>query len=137
LSPRLCISLGAALAALAVGLGAFGAHGLKDQLPQWYTEPGRAAEMLANWETAVRYQMYAAIGIVLVGLWSAQRTGRRPIWSAMNLLVGTLLFSGMLYGWVLTESKTLVMIVPLGGLAMIAGWLIFAVQAFLDREPAQ
>lgn len=135
MSPRFCISLGAALAALAVGLGAFGAHGLKDQLPRWYTEPGRADEMLANWETAVRYQIYAAIGIVLVGLWSSQQKGRRPIWSAMNLLVGTLLFSGMLYGWVVTESKTLVMIVPLGGLAMIAGWLIFAVQAFLDREP--
>jgi uncharacterized membrane protein YgdD (TMEM256/DUF423 family) len=93
--------------------------------------------MLASWETGVRYQMYAAIGIVLVGLWSAQQKGRRPLWSAANLLAGTLLFSGILYGWVLTESKTLVMMVPLGGLAMIAGWLIFAVQALLDREPAQ
>jgi uncharacterized membrane protein YgdD (TMEM256/DUF423 family) len=124
--------LGAALAALAVALGAFGAHGLKGQLPRWYTEPGRAEEMLANWETAVRYQMYSAIGIVLVGLWSSQRMGRRPTWPAVWLLIGTLLFSGMLYGWVLSESKPLVRIVPLGGVAMIAGWLIFAVQALRD-----
>jgi uncharacterized membrane protein YgdD (TMEM256/DUF423 family) len=137
LSPRVCISLGAALAALAVGLGAFGAHGLKQQLPLWYPEANRAAEMLTSWETGVRYQMYAALGIVLVGLWSAQQKGRRPLWSAMNLFAGTILFSGMLYGWVLTESKPLVRIVPLGGLAMVTGWLIFAVQAFLDREPAK
>lgn len=134
MSPHLCISLGAALAGLAVALGAFGAHGLKDQLPQWYTEPGRTVEMLANWETAVRYQMYAAIGMVLVGLWSALQKGRRPTWAAANLLIGALLFSGMLYAWVLTESKPLVLIVPLGGVAMIAGWLIFAGQALRDRE---
>jgi uncharacterized membrane protein YgdD (TMEM256/DUF423 family) len=79
LSPRVCISLGAALAALAVGLGAFGAHGLKQQLPLWYPEANRAAEMLTSWETGVRYQMYAALGIVLVGLWSAQQKGRRPL----------------------------------------------------------
>ena len=133
MSPRVCIALGAAVAALAVGLGAFGAHGLKAQLPQWYTEPGRAEEMLVNWETAVRYQLYSAIGIVLVGLWSGQQQGRRSIWAAVSLLIGTLLFSGMLYGWVLTESKTLVRIVPLGGVAMIAGWLIFATQALWDR----
>jgi uncharacterized membrane protein YgdD (TMEM256/DUF423 family) len=88
--------------------------------------------MLANWETAVRYQLYSAIGIVLVGLWGSQQKGRRPVWAAANLLLGTLLFSGMLYGWVLSESKPLVMIVPLGGVAMIAGWLIFAVQALRD-----
>lgn len=137
MSPRVCIALGAALAAVAVGLGAFGAHGLKDRLPQWYTEPGRAAEMLAHWETAVRYQMYAGIGVVLVGLWSGLQKGRRCLWPAANLLVGTLLFSGMLYGWVLTELKPLVMIVPVGGVAMIAGWLTFAWQAFSDRGPKE
>jgi len=70
-------------------------------------------------------------GFLLLGGRAADLFGRRRMFYA-----GTLLFSGMLYGWVLTESKTLVMIVPLGGLAMIAGWLIFAVQAFMDREPA-
>jgi len=51
--------------------------------------------------------------------------------------VGTMLFSGMLYAWVLTESKALVMIVPLGGLAMIAGWLTFTVQALRDESPRE
>jgi uncharacterized membrane protein YgdD (TMEM256/DUF423 family) len=129
--------LGAALAGLAVALGAFGAHGLKDRLPQWYTGLGRAAEMLASWETAVRYQMYGALGIVLIGLWCGQQKGRRGTWPAASLLIGTLLFSGMIYGWVLTESKPLVMIVPLGGLTMIAGWSIFAWQAFADRGPSE
>lgn len=127
--------LGALSAAIAVSLGAFGAHGLEQQLPKWYTEPGRAAEMLATWETAVRYQMYAAIGIVLVGLWTTQQKGRRPTWAAANLLVGTALFSGMLYGWVLTESKPLVRIVPIGGVTMIVGWLTFAWQAFVNPGP--
>lgn len=137
MSPRVCIALGALLAAIAVALGAFGAHALKDQLPKWYTEPGRATEMLATWETAVRYQMYTAIGIVLVGLWTSLQKGRRPTWSVTSLVVGTLLFSGLLYAWVLTELKPLVMIVPVGGVAMIAGWLIFAWQAFADRAPKE
>jgi uncharacterized membrane protein YgdD (TMEM256/DUF423 family) len=137
LSPRVCIALGLLLAAIAVALGAFGAHGLKDQLPKWYKEPGRAAEMLATWETAVRYQMYSAIGIVFVGLWSSLQKGRGATWASASLLIGTLLFSGMLYAWVVTEFKPLVMIVPAGGVAMIAGWLTFAWQAFADRAPKE
>jgi uncharacterized membrane protein YgdD (TMEM256/DUF423 family) len=128
--------LGALSAAIAVALGAFGAHGLEQQLPKWYTEPGRAAEMLATWETAVRYQMYAAIGILQYGLWSSIQKGRRPR-GAASLVAGTLLFSGLLYAWVLTESKPLVMLVPLGGLAMIVGWLMFAFQAFANPGPSE
>lgn len=134
MSPRICVSVGASLAALAIMLGAFGAHWLEQKLPKWYTEPGRAEEMLATWETGVRYHVYSAFGIIVVGLWAAQSSGRRPTWAAMLLLLGALLFSGMIYGWVLTESKQMVMTVPIGGLAMIAGWLVFAWQAW--RDPA-
>lgn len=134
MSPRVCVSLGAFVAAVAVMLGAFGAHLLKDKLPQWYPEPGRSAELLAAWDTGVRYQMYAAVGIALVGLWAGQRAGRRPTWSTVFLLVGTLLFSSMLFGWVLTASKPLVRIVPIGGLLMIVGWLVFAWQALWEKN---
>jgi uncharacterized membrane protein YgdD (TMEM256/DUF423 family) len=135
LLPRYCVAFGALLAAIAVGLGAMGAHVLRERLlPQWYPDPERAAAMLLTWETGIRYQMFAAIGVVLIGVW-ASAADRRPMFAPGLLLLGMLLFSGMLYGWVLTELKALVMIVPLGGLAMIAGWLVFAWQALgVKRE---
>jgi len=134
MAPRICISLGAWIAGLAVMLGAFGAHLLKEQLPKWYPEHGRSQEMSANWETAVRYQMYSSIGLIAAGLWAAQRLGRRPTWPGVLFLAGTLLFSGMLYAFVLTEAKPLVIFVPFGGLAMIAGWLLFAWQVLWEKQ---
>jgi uncharacterized membrane protein YgdD (TMEM256/DUF423 family) len=126
--------LGALLAALAVVLGAFGAHLLKAKLAQWYPEEDRATELLATWETGVRYQLYSAVGIIVAGLWGAQRAGRRPTLAVACLLLGTLLFSGMLYAWVLTAAKPLVAVVPIGGVAMISGWLVFAWQARLGTK---
>lgn len=102
------------LAALGVALGAFGAHALKATL---------SPELLITWETAVRYQMYAAFGIQL-GSW--QRGSGRPLWF---LALGCLLFSGSLYMLCLTGLRWLGAITPLGGLAMIAGWLLLGREA--------
>ena len=132
MSPRVCLSLGAWLAGLAVILGAFGAHLIKDRLPGWYG-PGRASEMLANWETGTRYQMYAALAIVAVGLWAGQRAGRRPTWPALAQTAGIVLFSGSLCAYVLTGDKRFAMVVPVGGFAMIVGWLIFAWQVLREK----
>jgi uncharacterized membrane protein YgdD (TMEM256/DUF423 family) len=129
------IALGAVLAGLGVTAGAFGAHGLEGRL---------SAEQLETFEVAVRYQMYHALALLLVGLF-AQQTGERrgvsPTWLRSRTLaaagamfaVGIVLFSGCLYAWLFTGAKTFVLIVPVGGLAFIAGWLALAVSAFPSR----
>lgn len=110
---KLALLLGALLAALGVTLGAFGAHGLKAVLD---------AEKLGWWHTGVQYQMWHAIGLVAIG--AAALPGTRGV--AILLALGVLLFSGSLYVMALTGMRWLGMVTPLGGLAMIGGWLWFA-----------
>jgi uncharacterized membrane protein YgdD (TMEM256/DUF423 family) len=117
---RFCIGAGGLFAALGVGLGAFGAHGLEGPLQQWY--PDSAARKLATWNTAVEYQMYHAIGLMVVGLF-AERRLRFVRAAAFCFLVGVFVFSGLLYALVLCDVKILGAIVPIGGVSMIAGWL--------------
>lgn len=116
--------MGAILAAMAVGLGAFGAHGLENFISGRVESPTKNVE---HWVTASRYQMYHAIGILVVAL-AAAIFGRNRAFDVANILfvLGIGLFSGCLYGLALTDLKMLGAIVPVGGLAMIAGWLTFA-----------
>ena len=122
MSPRTWIILGALFGALAVGTGAFGAHGLKDRLEA----SGRAE----TYETAVRYQMYHALALVLLGLLALQ--GPSPWWNAAGLCftAGILVFSGLLYGLSLGGPKILGAIVPIGGVGFIVGWVFMAVAAW-------
>ena len=107
-------SLGAASALLAVAAGAFGAHGLRSRL---------SPESLAIFETAARYQMYHALGLLAVA-WAANRWGGAlPTWAGWLFVTGTVLFSGSLYALALTGIGWLGAITPLGGLAFLAGWL--------------
>ncbi len=102
--------LGALLAFLAVALGAFGTHTLRGLL-----EPGE----LATYETAVRYQMYHALGLIAIGALS-QRMQR-----AANLLfIGSLVFSGSLYLLVFSGFSWLGAIAPIGGALQLAGWAL-------------
>ena len=115
------IILGGLLAALAVGLGAIGAHALKSQL---------TAEQLATFHTAVQYQIYHAIGLVLVGLLSLYQ---RSWWfegAGWAMLVGIILFCGLLYAWLATGRRFFVYPVPVGGVAFIVGWVLMAIGAF-------
>jgi len=132
MSPRVCLSLGAWLAGLAVVLGAFGAHLLKGHLHAKHRAE-RADELLANWDTGVRYQMYSSLGLIAAGLWTGQRAGRRPTGIAAAQVTGILLFSGFLYAHTLLDQKWLGMVIPIGGLAMIAGWLLFAWQVLWEK----
>ncbi len=111
----------------AVALGAFGAHALTSAIDQWY-DTATAVKKLDNWDTGVRYQVWHGIGLVAVGLGSYAGVVRhRLAWLAIaGFLAGVLLFSGGLYLWVLTDTRTFVMIVPLGGVAFLGGWLAFA-----------
>jgi uncharacterized membrane protein YgdD (TMEM256/DUF423 family) len=107
--------------ATAVAFAAFGEHALAGRL-----EP----RMLATFATAGRYQLYHALAIGLAAL--AARGAARP-WAdgaAWLFFIGTLLFSCSLYLLALTGIRTIGFITPLGGIALIAGWLLLAVAAW-------
>jgi uncharacterized membrane protein YgdD (TMEM256/DUF423 family) len=126
LNGKTWILIGGFSAALAVALGAIGAHGLENWLEGAF--PADMAKRLENWKTAANYQMYHALGMIAVGLVMAIFERSKSFAAAgWLMLVGTILFSGMLYGWVLTNNRTMVMIVPVGGLAFIGGWMLLAV----------
>ncbi len=112
------ISLGGLLAALAVGLGAIGAHALKTQL---------TPEQLETFHTAVHYQMIHAIGLVLVGLLGLYQRSRLFDVAGLSMLVGVILFSGLIFAWLATGRKFFVYPVPVGGVSFIIGWLALAI----------
>jgi uncharacterized membrane protein YgdD (TMEM256/DUF423 family) len=118
---RSFIVIGAVMAALAVAAGAFGAHALEARL---------SPDRLATWETAARYHMYHALGLILVGIAGA-RSGSTTVWSLAGwlLLAGILVFCGTVYALALGAPRWLGAITPLGGLAFIAGWMAFAAGA--------
>jgi uncharacterized membrane protein YgdD (TMEM256/DUF423 family) len=111
-------AVGALSAAAAVAAGAFGAHALKARF---------GPELLAVWETAARYQMYHALALLALGpiaqAWGGGRALRAAGWL---FVVGTVLFSGSLYLLVLTGSRGLGALTPVGGVAFIGGWLCVA-----------
>jgi uncharacterized membrane protein YgdD (TMEM256/DUF423 family) len=117
---RLFFALGSASAFLAVAAGAFGAHALRARL---------SPEYLAVFDTAARYQMYHALGLVAVA-WAASRWPGPLVRLAGWLFVaGTLLFAGSLYTLSLTGIRWLGAITPLGGAAFLAGWVCLALSA--------
>ncbi len=113
--------LGAVAAAIGVGLGAFGAHGLKARV---------TPEMLAVFETGVRYHLIHALGLLAVG-WAAGRwPGTATQAAGVLMTAGIVVFSGSLYLMTFTGARWLGAITPLGGLAFIAAWVSLAIAAF-------
>lgn len=108
------IALGALNAAIAVAAGAFAAHGLRGRLD---------ARALEVFETAARYQIYHAFAIVLAGMLAASGATRGAQAAGWMFQAGIVLFSGSLYVLALTGEKALGAVTPLGGLALLAGWL--------------
>ena len=117
---RCCIVAGTLLGATAVAGGAFGAHGLKQIL--------EANGQAANWETAARYCMYHALALVALGMLATLRPRLRGTIAAAAIcfMAGTLVFSGCLAVLALTGVKILGAVVPIGGVLLIAGWLLAA-----------
>jgi uncharacterized membrane protein YgdD (TMEM256/DUF423 family) len=124
MNSRMPMIAGLIFAGLAVALGAFGAHALESRIPIWYPEPDVAERMKAVWETGVRYEMYHAFALVMLGIWG-ERHERRTTFIALLFIVGILLFSGCLYALVLTNMRSLGRVVPIGGLAFILGWILW------------
>lgn len=111
---------GALLAGAGVGLGAFGAHGLKSKI---------SADMLAVFEVGVRYQVYHALALLAVSWATTRWPGNWVNASGWLFLVGILLFSGSLYVMTFTGQKWLGAVTPLGGVCFILGWVFLAVAA--------
>ena len=122
---RWFIFLGSLLAALAVGLGALGAHALKSQL---------TATQLETFHTAVHYQMLHAIGLILLGLLRGNQRNRLLDLAGGAMLLGIVLFSGCLFAWLATGSRFLMFLVPVGGTSFIVGWLALAAGAVVGRQ---
>jgi len=114
---RVFFSIGAVIGALGVAAGAFGAHALKARL---------TPEMLAVFETGVRYQLIHALALMAVA-WAGTRWASPAINVAGWLFVaGIFLFSGSLYALCLTGIRGLGAITPIGGVALIVAWLALA-----------
>jgi uncharacterized membrane protein YgdD (TMEM256/DUF423 family) len=129
---RRWIAIGALIGAVGVALGAYGAHGLSELLEKRLGYAGDDLQRrLAIFETAVRYQMVHAVVLILTSLALQHQDSRCWRFAAWAFLVGILIFCGLLK--VLTfaapEWNWFGRIVPLGGLALIIGWLAFAVGA--------
>ena len=114
-------AIAALLLLLAVGLGAFGAHGLKEHI---------SAYSLGIWEKAVFYHFIHALGLLIVTVMS--KVGMLTEHSAARvgqlLILGVVLFSGSLYLLAVSGVTSLGAVTPLGGLCFIAAWLVLAIQ---------
>ena len=110
-----------------MGLGAFGAHGLKARLSD---------DMLAVWQTAVQYHAWHALGLLAVGVTGFHVEGTSLKASGWLFLAGVALFSGSLYALALGAPRGVGAITPFGGLAFILGWLAFALAVIFARTPA-
>ena len=117
---KVFIILGALCTMMAVGTGAFGAHGLEGKLSDKY---------MSVWEKAVNYQMYHGLGLILIGIISGT-TSINVNWAGWLLFFGIVLFSGSLYILALTQIRILGAITPIGGILFIVGWLMLIIATF-------
>jgi len=132
LNGRIWIFIGSVSAALAVGMGAWGAHGLESLLTKRFpaNELDDIAKRLANWKTGTEYQMVYSLGLILIGTLIGITQRSRWLWiSAGLMLMGIVFFSGMLYGGALFDVKWMVHVLPVGGVSLVAAWVVLAVAA--------
>lgn len=121
---RTFLLIGSILGFLGVVLGAFGAHALKSRL---------SPDMLAVFETGVRYQMYHVFALLIVAAAIGHSGNARLLVTAGWLFfAGILLFSGSLYVLALTSVGILGAITPIGGVLFLIGWACLAVYALLS-----
>ncbi len=125
MNSRNLVVCAALVMALGVGAGAFGAHALRGLV---------APDRMPIWQTAVLYHMIHGLGMLAVALLGMQIPSTRLRLAGALMLAGVVIFSGSLYALVLTDTKWLGAITPLGGVAFIAAWCLVALAA-LNRTP--
>jgi len=122
---RLWLALGACNALVAVAAGAFGAHGLRARL---------SADLLAVFETGARYQMYHALGLLALGLFVRGGAPGFANAAGWTMLFGIVVFSGSLYALALSGIRGLGAVTPVGGLALLVAWGLFAAAAITSSR---
>lgn len=135
MKPKQLITIGI-LGASAVALGALGAHALKNKLPSGLITP----DQLTGFDTAVKYQMYHTLAMLLVLILNKQLNSKFLNYAYHLFFAGIILFSGSLY-FLCTRNllgaewlKFLGPITPLGGIFFVIGWLMFLVTAFKSKS---
>jgi uncharacterized membrane protein YgdD (TMEM256/DUF423 family) len=127
-TPARVFACGTLSAAIAVGLGAFGAHALKSAL---------SPEQLATYEIAVRYQMYHALAMMATGLggrYWAPEAPRNFVLAGWCFAAGTILFSGSLYALTLSGKPWLAYMTPVGGIVFLAGWIFLFIAVVKEHH---
>ena len=119
------LTVGAISGALAVLLGAFGAHLLKQMI---------SPEMLEVYKTGIQYQFYHTFALLVVGILMNIKPTKTLKWSGYLFMAGIIVFSGFLYLLAITGIKTLGMIVPIGGLALVAAWICMLIHILKIRS---
>jgi uncharacterized membrane protein YgdD (TMEM256/DUF423 family) len=126
MNQKTTLVIGAIAGALAVSIGAFGAHGLKTILLE--------NQRTETFELAVRYHFYHTFALLLAGLFMEFFDVRKLAFASLFFLIGIIIFSGSLYALSLTGITLLGAITPLGGVSFIAGWL-FLMAGLSKRKP--
>lgn len=116
---KIFVFLGSINAFLAVALGAFGAHALKNKLSE---------EMLAVYQTGIHYHIIHALGLLFIGILAQRITELMLVnWAGGLLFLGIVLFSGSLYALSLSGVKAFGVVTPFGGVAFLSGWILLAI----------
>ncbi|MCX6221411.1 MAG: DUF423 domain-containing protein [Bacteroidia bacterium] len=122
---KLFLTAGAISGVLAVLLGAFGAHMLKQMI---------TPDMLEVYKTGIQYQFYHTFALLCAGILMNFNPSKALKWSGYLFIAGTIIFSGFLYLLALTGIKALGMIVPIGGLTLVAAWICLLVHVLNRRH---
>ena len=129
------LSIGAALVCLAIGLGAWAAHGLEKTIAAQYEGKTKVVagqtipavtKYIGDFQTAADYQLGQGLGLMLIGLLCRQKPCRVLRTAGVCVCLGTVLFSGSLYLLVLTGVTKWGAVTPLGGLLLMVGWALVA-----------
>jgi uncharacterized membrane protein YgdD (TMEM256/DUF423 family) len=123
---RVSIIVAALLGALAVALGAFGAHSLRGVLDE---------RALSTWHTAVDYQFWHALALLGCGVLARSQADGALRTATCACIVGSLLFCGSLYALALGAPRIVGIVTPFGGVALIIGWVALGIHAWRIRLP--